>query len=115
MRTEHEEQRDFVKWFRQSFPATRIFAIPNGGQRSITTAAKLKAEGVCRGVPDLCIPAWGVWVEMKREKGGVLSEDQKSWIDYLEGHQYHCLVTRGCEDAKQQIGEFILEHLDTQE
>jgi hypothetical protein len=52
---------------------------------------------------------------MKREKGGVLSEDQKSWIDYLEGHQYYCLVAKGCEDAKQQIGEFILEHLDTQE
>jgi len=112
MRTEHEEQREFVKWFRQSFPATRIFAIPNGGARTITTAAKLKAEGVCRGIPDLFIPAWGLWVEMKREKNGVLSVDQKDWIVHLEDHQYHCLVAKGCEDAKQQIQEFIIEHLD---
>jgi hypothetical protein len=114
IRTEHEEQREFVSWFRKSFPGTRIFAIPNGGARTITTATRLKSEGVCRGVPDLFIPAWGLWVEMKREKGGVLSQDQKDWINYLEANQYHCLVAKGCDDAKQQIGEFILEHLDTE-
>jgi hypothetical protein len=114
LKTEHEEQREFVSWFRQTFPGTRIFAIPNGGQRSITTAARLKVEGVCRGVPDLFIPAWGLWVEMKREKGGVLSIDQADWIEYLEGHQYTCLVTKGCGDAKQQISKFIVEHLDTE-
>ena len=68
--TEHEEQREFVRWFRQNHPGVRIFAIPNGGARSITTAAKLKVEGVSAGVPDLCIPAWGMWIEMKRQKGG---------------------------------------------
>jgi hypothetical protein len=65
-------------------------------------------------VPDLFIPAWGLWVEMKREKGGVLSIDQADWIEYLEGHQYTCLVTKGCGDAKQQISKFIVEHLDTE-
>lgn len=112
MKTEHEEQREFVSWFRQTFPGTRIFAIPNGGQRSITTAAKLKAEGVCRGVPDLFIPAWSLWVEMKRQKGGVLSEDQKDWLEYLKFNQYSCLVAKGCEDAKRQLSAFIVEHLD---
>ena len=32
--TEHAEQALFVQWFRRTFPAVRIFAIPNGGGRS---------------------------------------------------------------------------------
>jgi len=30
------------------------WAVPNGGLRDIRTAVRLKAEGVTRGVPDLC-------------------------------------------------------------
>jgi hypothetical protein len=41
--SEHFEQRELVKWFRQTFKGVRIFAIPNGGVRSLSTAAKLKA------------------------------------------------------------------------
>ena len=68
--TEHEEQREYVRWFRQAYPEVRIMAIPNGGARSPATASRLKAEGVSPGVPDLFVPAWGLWVEMKRAKGG---------------------------------------------
>ena len=32
--TEHEEQRELVRWFRQTWPGVRIHAIPNGGARS---------------------------------------------------------------------------------
>jgi len=31
MKTEHEEQREFVMWMRQTHPDARILAIPNGG------------------------------------------------------------------------------------
>ena len=51
--TEHEEQREMVRWFRQTYPNVRIFAIPNGEKRSISVAARLKVEGVNAGVPDL--------------------------------------------------------------
>ena len=85
--TEHEEQRELVRWFRQTWPGVRIFAIPNGGARSPATAGRLKAEGVSSGVPDLFIPAWGLWVEMKRTKGGSLSAEQKDWISYLESRE----------------------------
>jgi hypothetical protein len=37
-------------------------------------------EGVSPGVPDLFIPDWLLWVEMKREKGGRVSPEQKDWI-----------------------------------
>ena len=106
MKTEHEEQRDLIQWFRQTFDSVRIFAIPNGGQRSRTTGAKLKAEGVSAGVPDLYIPAWQVWIEMKREKGGRVSPVQKDWIDYLEGIENIVLVCQGFENAKEKINLF---------
>jgi hypothetical protein len=101
--TEHFEQRELVMWFRQTYPGVRILAIPNGGQRSMSTAARLKVEGVCAGVPDLFIPAWKLWVEMKRQKGGVVSPEQKDWIAYLESVGYTTLVCRGAEDAKKKI------------
>lgn len=105
--TEHEEQRQLVMWFRQNYSPVRIFAIPNGGLRTKTVAAKLKVEGVSPGVPDLLIPAWRLWIEMKRIKGGRLSPDQKDWIAYLEANGYTCLVCHGCEDAKKQIEQFL--------
>ncbi len=100
--TEHEEQRAFVAWFRKTFPTTRIFAIPNGGKRPKLTAARLKAEGATRGVPDLFVPEWAMWIEMKRQKGGVVSPEQKDWHEYL-GQFDTVFVARGCEDAKKQV------------
>lgn len=107
MPTEHEEQRELVRWFRQTWPGVRIFAIPNGGQRSIATAGRLKAEGVSSGVPDLFIPAWMLWVEMKRVKGGSLSAEQKDWINYLESVKFYCIVGKGADDAKAKISDFF--------
>ena len=103
IRTEHEEQREFVSWFRQSFPGVRIFAIPNGGGRSKTQGARLKLEGVAPGVPDLQIPEWRTWVEMKRTKGGRVDHDQRDWHDYLRSIGDRVIVAHGCEDAKRQI------------
>ena len=103
MESEHLEQVRLVAWFRKTYPDVRIFAIPNGGARSGLQGAKLKAEGVSPGVPDLFVPAWGLWVEMKRQKGGTLSPDQKDWMAYLDDCGYQCIVGRGFEDARRQI------------
>ena len=105
--TEHEEQRELVRWFRQTWPDVRIFAIPNGGARSPATAGRLKAEGVSPGVPDLFIPEWSLWVEMKRIKGGTLSAEQKKWSEYLESVGYLVIVGKGADDAKEQISTFF--------
>jgi hypothetical protein len=104
--TEHEEQREFVCWFRQTYRGVRIFAIPNGGLRGRAAAAKLKAEGVSAGVPDLCIPEWSLWVEMKRQKGGVVSADQKDWINYLSSIGHVCIVAKGFEAARDAVIKF---------
>jgi hypothetical protein len=106
--SEHFEQREFVRWFRQGYKGVRIFAIPNGGARSMATAGRLKVEGVSPGVPDLFIPDWRLWVEMKRVKGGSLSAEQKDWIAYLEGCGYTCMVAKGADQAKEMVLGFVL-------
>ena len=105
--TEHEEQRELVRWFRQFHPDVLIFAIPNGGGRSKASAGRLKAEGVVPGIPDLFIPAKGLWIEMKRVKGGALSPEQKAMIQYLEEVGYRAIVCKGAEDAKAKISAFF--------
>ena len=80
-RSEHVEQREFVQWVRQMTPH-RILAIPNGGSRGASQGARLKAEGVSAGVPDLYIPALHHWCEMKIV-GGKTSPAQRDWHDYL--------------------------------
>jgi hypothetical protein len=104
--TEHEEQREVVKWFRQTYENVRIFAIANGEKRSITVASRLKVEGVSPGVPDLYAPEWKLWIEMKRIKGGSVSAVQKDWHTYLQGIGDTVLVCKGAEEAKEQIIKF---------
>lgn len=106
--TEHEEQVRFVEWFRTKYPSVLIFAIPNGGIRNIVTATKLKAEGVESGIPDLYIPEWHTWIEMKRIKNGKLSPAQKEKIAYLESIGDHVIVGLGWEKAKQELEWDIL-------
>lgn len=49
------------------------FSIPNGGERNVAVAARLKAEGVKKGVLDIFVAVprgqyHGLWIEMKIEK-----------------------------------------------
>lgn len=101
--TEDKEQMLFIQWFRREYPGVLIHSIPNGGHRYIAVATKMKATGAVPGMPDLFIPAWNLWVEMKRTKGGILSKQQKDIIQYLLGVGHRVIVGHGCADAQDKI------------
>ena len=105
--TEHDEQVAFVAEFRLRWPDAWIYAVPNGGKRSKAAAGKLKAEGVTPGVPDLPVPAWKLWIEMKRQKGRVVSKAQEEWRGHLEDAGHTVLVCRGRDDAIRQVMQFL--------
>ncbi len=114
--TEHAEQRALMTWATLNaarYPALGLlFAIPNGGHRSVATAGRLKAEGVKSGVPDLCLPVarqgfHALYIEMKREKGGVLSEEQKLWKTALEAERNAWFLCAGADKA-QEVLEWYL-------
>jgi len=106
-----------MKWWRLScnhfgIDEKLLFAIPNGGRRDVATASNLKAEGVRAGVPDLflAVPAFGyhgLFVELKREKGGVVSDFQKEYIARLNDLGYQAIVCHGWIEAKNSIESYL--------
>lgn len=115
--TEHSEQCALVKWWaleckRFGIPENLLFAIPNGGARSAVTGATLKAEGVRAGIPDLFLAVSsagenGLFIEMKRRRGGIVSERQKEMKSHLEKFGYSVAVCRGFDEARKAILEYI--------
>ena len=107
---EHEEQKDFVKWFRSQYRGVLIYAIPNAGLRDYKLAAYLRAEGLYAGMPDLHIPAWDLWIEMKRQKNSTISEDQRKLEQYLVGIGHKHFYAFGCDDAIVKVKDFLSEN-----
>lgn len=65
-----------------------------------------------KGVPDIFIPVpaggyHGLWIEMKREVGGVLSCEQRKWLDRLNADGYRAIVAKGADAAVEQIKEYL--------
>lgn len=111
--TEHAEQVAFIHWADAYFNNRDcfVFAIPNGGLRNKMVAIKMKAEGVRAGVPDLFLPLpkgkyHGLFIEMKRLKGGGLTDPQKEKIPLLESCGFKVAVCRGWEAAREAVLEY---------
>jgi len=112
--TEHQEQCVVIRWA-DLHPDPRLkllYAIPNGARTSIGTARKLKAEGLRAGVPDLCLPVpvgnyHGLYIELKRQKGGVVSQEQRDWHWALEDLGHRVVVCRGAEPAISVLSEYL--------
>ena len=116
--TEHAEQRAFIayiakatlygfvgaddqrcysdkdyadEWYAAfAIPALKwVHAIPNGGERNIAVASRLKAEGVKSGVADVFVPVavqpWhGLYLEFKKRKGGRVRDSQSDFSRDIE-------------------------------
>jgi hypothetical protein len=83
-----------------------FFHIPNGGARHWKEGLKMKRLGTKRGVPDYCFPrpdGTVLWLEMKREKRGSCSSEQKWWHEQLRSLGHTVLVVKGCVDACEQL------------
>lgn len=109
---EHQLQVECVNYFRLKYRNARIFAIPNGGDRNVKVAVKLKKEGVTKGVPDLQIAAarngyHGLFIEMKNGKKGRLSKEQEDFIDYLIKEGYKCEVVRNIDEFMAVTKEYF--------
>lgn len=110
---EHQLQVAVVRNFDRRYPtlAGLLYAIPNGGHRNKATAAKMKAEGVRRGVPDLHLPVarggWhGLYVELKVLPNQPTSE-QKSWMERLTKQGYYCQVAYTEEQATELFRNYL--------
>ena len=114
--SESEEQKIIFKWAEYSTSAhpelSTLFAVPNGGSRNYLEAYNLRLQGVKAGVPDICLPVpsgeyHGLFIELKRTKGGILSEAQKEWIEMLNRNGYLAVVAKGANDAIKVISDYL--------
>jgi hypothetical protein len=113
--SEHDEQAALfrlVDAYSAQYPALlNVAAIPNGGARHPAVGARLKAEGVRRGVPDVfCWVARGSWhglaLELKTATGSVAPE-QRAWHTRLQAAGYRVDVCRGWEAAWAALVDYL--------
>lgn len=114
--SEAEEQAALFGWAQmESYSRPELgllFHIPNGGKRNKSEGARFKAEGVKPGVPDICLPVarggkHGMYIELKRLRGGTASEEQKQWLSALRAQGYHAVLCRGWREAAEEIRRYL--------
>lgn len=113
---EDSEQAMLFNWAmmaRGKYPELDLmYAIPNGGYRSIKTAKLMKATGVKAGIPDICLPVarhgfHALYIEMKRRKGGTVSVAQKSMINALAAQGNLAIVCYGMDEAIDALKNYL--------
>lgn len=113
--SEHTEQAALFEWaaWNQSRDAAlnMLYAVPNGGKRDKATAAKLKAEGVKAGVPDVVLPVarggfHGCYIELKVGKNKT-SAEQNAWLNALKAEGYFVDVSYGWQEAARNLARYL--------
>lgn len=110
--SEHDLQVQCLRWLHYTHKDVLCYAIPNGAYTTKTTARKLVAEGVCHGIPDLCIPIGkgghnALYIEMKNGKAGQLSEHQKEMIIKLRLLGNKVVVCRSLDDFINEVDSYL--------
>lgn len=101
--TETSEQIAFVAWFKSNFPDVVIMMIRNDGYRTAREKPEQILMGLHAGAADLYVPAWHLWIEMKRIKGSHTSDKQLIFRDYVMSIGDSHIIGIGCEHAKAQV------------
>lgn len=110
--SEHALQVQCLRWLHAAYRDVLCYAIPNGAYTTKTTARKLVAEGVCHGIPDLCIPVGrngyhALYIEMKNGKAGRLSEHQKQIIPRLQAFGNKVVVCRTLDEFIHEVTMYL--------
>lgn len=113
--SESVEQQALFRWanfMSGKYPILLLmYHIPNEGKRSRSTGARMKAEGLKPGVPDICLPVpvgqyHGLYIEMKAGKN-TTTKNQDDWLEALSGQGYATAVCWGWEQAAVTITKYL--------
>lgn len=91
-------------------PYCKITAIDSIKERlnklMATLTNKRYAQGMLKGCPDLFLPEYRLFIEMKRRDGGVVSLEQQKVHKILKVMGYEVVVCHGAKSAWQIIEKF---------
>jgi hypothetical protein len=115
---EDEEQKRLAVYLNDRFGYYGWVHVPNQRWAKVQYLRKLKLMGVKAGFPDIIIfrptvrfsgndpyVVYGTALELKRKKGGVVTDEQSFWLDEFERNNWYPIVARGAEDAILQLEE----------
>ena len=113
---EADEQKLLFEWAEYAevlYPELQLmFHIVNEGRRSYRSGHELRKQGMKAGVPDVCLPVsrgqyGALYIEMKRTKGGRVSDAQQWWIDELNKAGNLAVVCHGFDEAKDIVLKYL--------
>lgn len=109
-------QRSLMTWWDAAHKGLNVrrellMAFPLQGARTPINGARMKAEGMRKGTPDmfLAVPRGhygGLWIELKTLTGRLTSE-QHTMLCLLIGAGYHAVVARGWDQARAEIETYL--------
>lgn len=116
---ESAEQIALVEWL--ELQGLKFTAIPNSTfTRSWSVKRRNYREGLRPGLADLFIivprhksadgEGYALYIEMKRQRGGVLSADQKAWQEAINGlgiANIQSYVCKGAESAIATVSHYL--------
>ena len=110
--SESNQQEIVVKYIRLAYPDALYCASAGGMWTSDSQRIKMARTGYVKGFPDLFIyeprgEYHGLAIEMKKEKGGTASPEQKRWQEQLRNRGYASYICKGSEEAIKQIDEYF--------
>ena len=115
---EKEEQQNFVSYCEMNnitvVSTQNGFKMPKTAFNWAAYSNSLKRMGLRKGFPDLIVLARNktkthevLFIEMKRQQGGRVSDEQKEWIERLDNEGYCVGVAKGCESAIKILTQYL--------
>ncbi len=115
--TESKSQQAVIRWFAYAHKGLGVsderllMAFPLQGARTAQNGARLKAEGMRAGTPDMLLAVRrgnyaGIWIEMKT-LAGRLTDSQDEMGVLLAKHGYCVAVCRSADEAIRTIEVYL--------
>lgn len=115
--SESHIQQSCIRWFQVVHPKLWqdgvLFHIANERKCSVRQGRRLKAEGVVKGVADLCLAQArhgynALFIEMKKP-GNYQQKEQKEWQAGVERHGYKYVVCKSLDEFEKTVTEYLNE------
>jgi hypothetical protein len=110
--SEWDIQKQFAEYIDTKHPNVLWCASAGGTRTSMNEAKRLKAAGYKRGFPDVFVyeprgAFHGLAIELKKDKGGRVSQHQKEWLKSLEMRGYKATVAKGFDEAVRVLELYL--------
>ena len=112
---EDDEQAKVFEWAawkqREHKLLMMLFHVPNGGNRNVREAVRLKRQGVKAGIPDIYLDVpmgfyYGLRIELKIAKNKP-TENQTKYIDMYNELGYKAVICYSADEAISVICKYL--------